>query len=112
MPTSPALMRRYSLPLILALSPRRFRVCGFRVWFKSPRCCAGTQGCELLMGRVLLESPLAVSAMSTGHSAQQWRDELMFDVPWRRIVIWLIVVEVIVGLFETASILGWVGTHH
>lgn len=26
------------------------------------------------------------------------------------IVIWLIVVEVIVGLFETASILGWVGT--
>ena len=29
----------------------------------------------------------------------------------RRIVIWLIVVEVIVGLFETASILGFVGTH-
>ena len=27
------------------------------------------------------------------------------------IVIWLIVVEVIVGLFECASILGWVGTH-
>ena len=34
----------------------------------------------------------------------------MFEV--RRIVIWLIVVEVIVGLFETASILGWVGTAH
>ena len=29
-----------------------------------------------------------------------------------RIVIWLIVVEVIVGLFETASILGWVGASH
>lgn len=26
------------------------------------------------------------------------------------IVIWLIVVEVVVGLFECASILGWVGT--
>jgi uncharacterized Rmd1/YagE family protein len=28
------------------------------------------------------------------------------------VVIWLIVIEVIVGLFETASILGWVGTQH
>lgn len=27
------------------------------------------------------------------------------------VVIWLIVIEVIVGLFECASILGWVGGH-
>ena len=27
------------------------------------------------------------------------------------VVIWLIVIEVVVGLFECASILGWVGGH-
>jgi hypothetical protein len=28
------------------------------------------------------------------------------------VVIWLIVIEVVVGLFECASILGWVGHEH
>ena len=67
------------------------------------------------------DGPAAAASLAPPHAVLQVLTEMLdmlrdhqnnshtARLEW--IVIWLIVVEVIVGLFECASILGWVGTH-
>ena len=61
----------------------------------------------------LLAAPPALPPTPPSRPARRRRDHSnnahASRLEW--IIIWLIVIEVVVGLFECASILGWVGAH-
>ena len=77
---------------------------------RGPLCCVAALCCALWVRGAAVGSGCRFSFVASVRSQEFPRSPAKTNcrrLEW--IVIWLIVLEVIVGLFESASILGWVG---